>query len=51
LHSTRFIVPNDLAADLSAELPLDDAIARCQIEVDGRGLERNQWPDAAERNQ
>jgi hypothetical protein len=51
VHSTRFVVPNELAADLSVEVPLDDAVARCRVEIDGHPLDRNQWSDAAERNE
>ena len=46
VRSTRFLVPDAMQVDLSAELPLDDAIARTCVTVDGLELTREHWPDS-----
>lgn len=51
VQSTRFVVPDNLAADLSAGSPLEEIVPRCEIIVDGQALERDRWPDAADRSE
>jgi len=48
LHSTRFRVPDDLAADLSDGDPIDDILEQCEVSVGGQALSREQWPSASE---
>lgn len=46
LRSQRYRLPADFAADLCAEEPLEELLARCEVSVSGRRLEREQWPAA-----
>ncbi|HKO94619.1 MAG TPA: DUF2169 domain-containing protein [Polyangiaceae bacterium] len=48
LHSTRFRVPDDLAADLSDGDPIDDILEQCEVSVGGQALSREEWPSATE---
>jgi hypothetical protein len=46
LFSTRFPIDGDMAEDLTAEDPLDEIIPRCEVRVDARPLEREEWPSS-----
>jgi hypothetical protein len=48
VHSTRFRASTALAEDLSDQPDLDQVVARCEATVDGRRLEREQWPVASD---
>jgi len=51
LHSTRFRVPDDLAADISDGDPIDDILEQCDVSVGGQALSREQWPAAVEEEE
>ena len=44
LRSLRYRLPDDFAGDLCGEEPLEELLARCEVSVGGRPLEREQWP-------
>lgn len=48
VHSSRFLAPTALAEELSDRTPIEQVVARCEARVDGRPLERDQWPPATD---
>lgn len=46
LYSTRFVVDEEMAVDLLDGDPIDSIIPRCEVRVDARALERDEWPSA-----